>query len=371
MDERGVSRRGVLASLGTLGVAGAAGCLGAPVGGNDQDTPALTPDPTPTPRDIDRPPADLDARYAEVYEATVDAVAMVTAVGPTGPIGQGSGFIHSPGHVLTNEHVVRTATEVDLEFPSGEWVTGEIVGADEHSDLAIVGFDGGPTETAPLAPSPYRPTVGQEVMAIGNPFGLEESVSQGIVSGVGRNLPTGDDFNIPDTVQTDAGVNPGNSGGPLVTMDGDYLGVITARQGQEIGYAVSWRLAERVVPALIETGSYDHPFIGIRTVSITPTVARENDLEEATGVMVVESVPDGPAGDAFDGASDSTIVGDQEIPIGGDIIVGFDGHDIPDSEALSTFLALHTSPGDELAVTVRRDGVSVTEHIELGVRPSP
>lgn len=366
MSNRGASRRRFLAAV-AAGVTGAsAGCLGAPTAG---DSPG-TPGPTPTPRTIETPPADDEARFAEVVDATADSVAMLNAIGPTQLIGQGSGFVYATDHVLTNEHVTRNAVEIELQFPDNVWTTGAVVGEDHHSDLAVVEVDDLPASAEPIASSAYRPTVGQEVVAMGNPFGLEESVSQGIVSGVGRNLPTGEGFSIPDTIQTDASVNPGNSGGPLVTMRGRYLGVITARQGQDIGFAVSWRLAERVVPELIETGTYDHPFLGIYSMQVTPVIADENGLDEVSGVIVVDLVDGGPAEMHLNGSDDIRTVRGQQVPVGGDIIVQLDGIPIPTDEALSTYLVLHTSPGDVLDVTVIRDGQLVTEQVELGTRPT-
>ena len=366
MEQRGLSRRRFLSGLAVSAGGATAGCLGAPTAGE----PSTSSGEIPTPRPIDTPPADDEARYAEVIEATIDSVAMVQAIGPAGIIGQGSGFMHSPGLLLTNEHVIRGATELDIQLADKVWTTGEPIGEDAHSDLAVVEIDDPPQSAIPIEQSEYRATVGQEVVAIGNPFGLEESVSQGIVSGVGRNLPTGEGFSIPDTIQTDASVNPGNSGGPLVTMRGTYLGVITARQGQDIGFAISWRMVDRVVPSLIEEGTYDHPFIGIYTLPVTPTVAEANDLEEIEGVLVVDLIDGGPADNHLQGSTGERVVRGETIPTGGDVIIALDGHRIKTDEELSTFLALHTSPGDELAVTVIRDDQRVTEHIELGTRPS-
>lgn len=363
MGQQGLSRRRLLAGIAVASVGGVAGCLGAP-----SSAESTTPEPTPTPRDIEVPPADDEARFAEVYEATIDSVAMVNAIGPLGPLGQGSGFVHSPGNLLTNEHVTRGATDIELQFPGNVWTTGQVVEEDPHSDLAIIAVDEPPASADPIEPSPYRPTVGQEVLAIGNPFGLEESVSQGIVSGVGRNLPTGEGFSIPDSIQTDASVNPGNSGGPLLTLRARYLGVITARQGQDIGLAVSWRLVERVAPVLAAGERYEHSFLGILSLQVTPAIARANGLDSVRGVIVVDLVDGGPSADHLQGSEQQTIDG-QPVPVGGDIIVAIDGEPLETNEALSTFLALHTSPGDVVAVTVIRDGEEHVENIELGVRP--
>lgn len=369
MANGGRSRRQVLAGLSTVGIGAIAGCLRAPAGESETPTPAETHFATPTPRDIELPPIDDEARYAEVYNATIDSVAMVNAIGPAGPLGQGSGFVYSPGHVLTNEHVIRGATDIELQFPGNLWTAGNVIGEDPHSDLAIIGVDSLPETAIPIEESQHRPTVGQEVMALGNPFGLEESVSLGIVSGVGRNLPTAEGFSIPDTIQTDAIVNPGNSGGPLVTMRGRYLGVITARRGQAIGFAVSWRLVDRVAPALIESGIYDHPFIGIRSLPVTPVIAEANGLDRVAGVIVVDLVDGGPAAEHLRGSDRFEVINGREVPIGGDVIVAMDGHPVETDEALSTFLALHTSPGSEIAVTVIRDNEEITQRFELGTRP--
>lgn len=371
MDER-LSRRRVLASLAAVTTGAIAGCASAPSEESNQ-TPATTPNPLETPRPIETPPPVDDARFGEVYEETIRSVAMVTAIGPTGPIGQGSGFVYGADTVVTNEHVIRGGTHLELQFADNEWATGSVIGRDPHSDLAVIEVDALPPETPRLPPADHRPTVGQEVLAIGSPFGLEASVSSGIVSGVGRNLPTGDGFSIPDTIQTDAGINPGNSGGPLVTMQGSYLGIIIARQRGEdtVGFAVSWRLAERVIPSLLETGEYHHAFLGIYTYPVTPAVAEANDLEEVRGVMVVDTIPDGPSAGHLYGSDRTETIRGEEVPVGGDVIVGFDGHPIETSEALSTFLALHTSPDDELSVSILREGQQRTESVTLGTRPDP
>lgn len=367
MDDGRLSRRQFIAGLAVTGASGIAGCLGAPNSG----TPAETnPGFTPRERDIDEPPTDNETRYGEVYQETIDSVAMIHAIGVSGPIGQGSGFLHPSGHMLTNEHVIRGATELEIQFPDNHWTMGDVVGMDQHSDLAIIKVDELPQGVDAIEPSDFKPTVGQEVIAIGNPFGLEESVSQGIVSGTGRNLPTGEGFSIPDTIQTDASINPGNSGGPLVTMRGRYLGVITARAGQDIGFAISWRLVERIVPELIIDGNYDHPFMGIVTRPVTPAVAEGNDLEETRGVLIVDVLDDGPSAGHLQGSTEEQIIRGQRIDVGGDVIIGLDGNPIQTNEDLSSYLALHTSPGDDLDVTVLRDGEEQIERIELGIRPS-
>lgn len=343
-----------------------AGCLRAPTGGRSTTaTPTETP-PEDTPVE---PPAPTEARYNEVYEATIDSVALIRSRSPSRYLGQGSGFVYRDGVILTNEHVVTGATSVELQFRGNRWTEGSVIGTDRHSDLAVVDADGLPANATPLHPAGTRATIGQEVIALGNPYGLEESVSQGIVSGVNRSLPSGTDFRIPATIQTDASVNPGNSGGPLVDMDGRFLGVITARAGQDIGFAVSWRLVERVAPALIGTGSYDHSFLGVRLVQVDPVIADANDLEDVSGVLVVDVLDGGPAEGHLEPSPEEVTRRGRRVPVGGDVIVALDGMAVETTEALSTYLALETSPGDALAVTVRREGARGTVEIELGERP--
>lgn len=366
MNNGRLSRRRFLTGAAVAGVSSVAGCLGAPTDGNETNANPIL---TPREREIVEPPVYDDARFGEVYEDTIDSVAMIHAIGPNGPIGQGSGFVYSPGYLITNEHVIRDATDIEVQFPDNHWSLGDIVGTDRHGDLAAVEVENSPVTAEPIEPSQFLPTIGQEVIAIGNPFGLDESVSQGIVSGTGRSLPTGEGFSIPDTIQTDASVNPGNSGGPLITMEGRYLGVITARQGQDIGFAISWRLVERIIPALIQEGNYDHPFMGIYSRPVTPAIAEANDLEDVHGVLVVDIVDDSPSEGHLQGSTSQRTIRGQQVDVGGDVIIALDGNPIGTSEELSSYLALYTSPGDDLDITVIRDGEEQVERIELGVRP--
>lgn len=366
MDKERLSRRGFLTGTAVAGVSAVAGCIGAPTDGTETNANPIL---TPREREIVEPPTYDDARFGDVYQDTIDSVAMVHAIGQTGPIGQGSGFVYAPGYLITNEHVIRDATYIEVQFPENYWSVGDIIGTDRHGDLAVIEVEDPPFTAEPIEPSQFLPTIGQEVLAIGNPFGLDESVSQGIVSGTGRSLPTGEGFSIPDTIQTDASVNPGNSGGPLISMEGRYLGVITARQGQDIGFAISWRLVERIVPALIEDGNYDHSFMGIYSRPVTPAIAEANDLEQIRGVLVVDIVEDSPSEGNLQGSTSQRTIRGQEVDVGGDVIIALDGNPIGTSEELSSYLALHTSPGDELDVTVIRDGEEHIERIELGIRP--
>ncbi|WP_254807413.1 S1C family serine protease [Natronosalvus amylolyticus] len=369
MSDSRVNRRQFLSLAGASGVAAIAGCAepGASTIEFDQrETASVETD--------DRPTADGSV-YTDVYKATVDAVTLVRVRGEGGfggpAQGEGSGFLHPGGYIVTNDHVVFSSEDVDVQvqYNSGEWTGGDVIGTDFYSDLAVIEPDTVPENVAPLALSDERPVVGQEVLAIGNPIGLEGSMSQGIVSGVNRSVsPAWHDFSYPNVVQTDAAVNPGNSGGPLVGMNGEVVGVVHATQGENIGYAISAALSERVIPALINHGEFRHSHMGIRLIPVDLTIAQANDLEEATGIFVAAVSDGGPADGTLEGSTDTTGGG---VPVGGDIIRSIDGEPIPDNHALSTFLALQTDPGDTISLTVIRDGSETTVEMTLGERPEP
>lgn len=345
------TRRGFL--LGVAGVTGAvAGC-----------TTGVRESPDPVAPAESKPKS--ESRYSAVYEQTIDSVALVG-----NEQRGGSGFVHGDV-VVTNQHVVADAETVTVRFREGEWHTAGVTATDIYADLAVLSTDV-PEYAAPLRFVEAIPPVGAEVLALGSPYGLESSVSAGIISGRNRSLPneqTG--FSIPNTVQTDAGLEPGNSGGPLVTMDGEVAGVAVAGAGANVGFAVSPLLARRILPELIETGSYDHPYLGIRLVEVTPAIAEANDLEDARGVLVVAAVADGPAGDTLRGISEEVVRDGQPVPVGGDVIVELAGNSIDSSADLGTTLALELSPGDLVEATIIRDGERQTVRVEIGARPDP
>jgi S1-C subfamily serine protease len=194
-------------------------------------------------------------------------------------------------------------------------------------------------------------------------------VTAGIVSGVDRTLPAPNDFSIPDAIQTDAPVNPGNSGGPLVDLDGTVVGVVNSGGGDNVGFAVSAALTRRVVPSLVDDGSYEHSYMGIRLRPVGPLLARANDVDR--GVYVDSVVPDGPSRGVFEGSTGETTIEGVTVPTGGDVIVAMEDTPIPQRQALSAFLALETRPGDTIAVTVLRDGAEQTVDLTLGSRPDP
>ncbi len=272
-------------------------------------------------------------------------------------------------HIVTNDHVVAGGEEVDLQYINGDWTGTRLVGTDHFSDLAVLEVDHVPDAATPLSLSNERPVVGQEVLAIGNPYGLEGSMSQGIVSGIERSVNAPDRrFSFPDVVQTDAAVNPGNSGGPLVDLDGNVIGVVHAGGGNNIGFAISAALADRVIPGLIADGEYKHSYLGIGLLSVDRIVAEENDLEAATGIAVTDIVSGGPADGVLQGATGTVERRGEPIPVGGDVIFEIDGEPIPDRHALATHLALETSPGETIDIRLWRDGTETTESLTLDAR---
>ena len=299
--------------------------------------------------------------------------------------GLGSGFIwDQEGHIVTNNHVVQNAERIVVTFHDGTNVEGEVIGTDRDSDLAVVKADH-PGELPPpiqLADS-TKVKVGQLVAAIGNPFGLQGTMTTGIISALGRSLPVeaqivpGSSYTIPDVIQTDAPINPGNSGGVLVDMHGQLVGVPTAIESSSgvnagIGFVVPSVIVSKVVPALIEEGSYEHPWLGISGTSLNSDLALAMDLPaNQRGVLVANVVPESPAERAGIMGSDhlETING-QETRLGGDVIIEIDSQPIQDFEDLTAYLARHTAAGQTVTLTVLREKQEKSLDLKLGVRPT-
>jgi serine protease Do len=386
MNSEAWSRRQMLAALGTALAGSVAGCsVTSPEQPEESASPTATeassegqtqpdrdvdPDSGTGTRQLDDESSPATSAYSEVYRQVVDSVVAVR-VSQSGGSARGTAWVYDDTHIVTNEHVVSDAQSVSVWFDSEGWREARVVGTDVYSDLAVLEVDETPPEATPLPLVDRDPAIGTEVLAIGNPFGLSGSISAGVVSGRNRALPAPNGFSIPDAVQTDAAVNPGNSGGPLVDLEGDVVGVVNSGGGDNIGFAISAAMVERVVPSLISTGNYDHSYMGINIREMTPALAEANGLSNSWGVYVHDIVDGGPADGILQGTTGSTFVNGEQIETGGDVIVQLDRTDIRARQTLSTFLALETSPGDTIEVTVVRDGSRETVLLELGTRPDP
>jgi len=369
MDSDGLSRRRLLAAVG-VGVTGTAGCQSLLT--SSEQSGGSTAESTGTPSsDTSRQPRGEGSVYTDVYDEVADAVVSIEVYAGVGRPASGSGFLLDDRHIVTNEHVVGAGDTVYVRYAGTDWREVSVTGTDVYSDLAVIDAAEVPETIAPLSWASTTPPVGTRVVAIGNPFGLSGSVSEGIVSGVDRTLRGANNFSIAAGIQTDAAVNPGNSGGPLVNLDGEVVGIINSGGGDNVGFAISTQLAERVVPAVVEDGDYDHPYMGIALRNVTPLVAQANDLANAAGVYVDDTLAGGPAEGVLRGSTGERTVSGDSIPYGGDVVRKLDDTPVPTRQALATYLALETSPGDKMAVTVQRDGSMRTVELTVGARPEP
>ncbi len=304
---------------------------------------------------------------------------------------QGSGFMYDKeGHIITNNHVVADATHITVIFADDTEAEAEIVGTDPGSDLAVIKVDVDPGQLRPVAlGNSDNLQVGQLVATIGNPFGLSGSMSTGIISGLGRLLPGGASapggtaFNIPDIIQTDAAVNPGNSGGPLLNLSGEVIGVNTAIQTNGatafggtptfggISYVVPSNIVTQVVPQLIENGEITYPWLGISGTTLSDELAQAMDLPAGqNGVLVYEVIDDSPAAEAgLRGSEDEVTINGLNAIVGGDVIVQMNDETINDFDDLLTYIVRRTSVGQTVTLQILRDGEPETIELTLQARP--
>lgn len=359
----------------------------------ERQEPTPTPAPTPTPVVIVVTPTPLPPEMLEavdvgeqlvinVYEHVSPAVVHIASRvitlsffwGPIPQEGTGSGFIiDTEGHIVTNNHVVEGADEVQVTLADGTRIPAEVVGTDPFNDLAVIKIDVPSEKLYPVElGSSADLRVGQRAIAIGNPFGLDRTLTTGVISSLGRPLEMENGQVIYNVIQTDAAINPGNSGGPLLDSRGRVIGVNTAIHtgAENIGFAVPVDTIKRVVPELITTGHYRHPWLGTLSYPIDPELVQSLGLPVEKGILVAEIYRNSPAARAgLRGGNREVIVGNRRIIAGGDIIVAIDSRPIENHEDLTVYLETETQVGQVVELTIIRDGREMTIEVELGEVP--
>jgi 2-alkenal reductase len=334
--------------------------------------------PTPLPAEV-AAAADVEEQLViNVYAQVSPGVVCITAADQFGEC-IGSGFVVDlQGHIVTNNHVAEADPDLLVTLADEHTVPAKVVGADAGSDLAVLQVDI-PSEELTVVrlgdSSSLR--VGQRAIAIGNPFGLERTVTTGVISSLGRTLPRDDsDFQIAQLIQTDAAINPGNSGGPLLNSQGEVIGVNTAIRSltgvnSGVGFAIPVDIVRRVVPELIELGRYRHPWVGVTGSSISPEMVETMELPVETGVLVFQVEPDSPASKAgLRGGETEVVISGRPMRQGGDILVAIGATVVKDFDDLVNYLASFTSVGDSISLTIVRDGVERKVELVLEERPS-
>ncbi len=357
-------------------------------------TPSFVQDPN-SPSDH-QPQLLAPETLTELYERVNPGVVNIVTFSSTGPtasdrilMGQGSGFvIDDQGHIVTNQHVVQDAEEIEVDFPSGMRAWATLVGTDPDSDLAVIRVDVPPDDLVPLPLADSDLVqVGETVIAIGNPFGLSGTMTVGVVSALGRTLasereaPIGGVFSAADLIQTDAAINPGNSGGPLLNIRGEVIGVNRAIRTESftlsgdaansgVGFAIPSNIVRRVAPVLISGGNYDYPYLGLTSLSEL-NLATLEVLElppDTVGAYVTCVTPNGPAdlgGVQGSGSCDALDL----LQGGGDLIIAIDDIPVREFNDLLSYLVNYTEVGQTVTLTVLRDGTEVYIEILLQARP--
>ncbi|MCL6429816.1 MAG: trypsin-like peptidase domain-containing protein [Anaerolineae bacterium] len=318
-----------------------------------------------------------EALVADIYDRVSPAVVHITSrviemdffFGPMPSEGTGSGFIiDRDGHIVTNHHVVANADSVEVTLADGTVLPADVIGTDPGNDLALIKVEAIPEKLQPVELGESASLrVGQRAIAIGNPFGLDRTLTVGVISSLGRPLEI-DNQVIYDVIQTDAAINPGNSGGPLLDSGGRVIGVNTAiRSGAEnIGFAVPVDTVRRVIPELLTHGRYRHPWAGFVGYSITPGLAEALKLPVQQGVLVARVAPGSPAARAgLRGATRQARVGNYRVLAGGDIVTAIDDQAVTSTRDLDRYLELRTRVGQVVELTVLRGERELVLSVEL------
>ena len=319
-----------------------------------------------------------------VYEKVADGVVNVTSTAmqldfffnafPTQGSGSGS-IIDAKGHILTNHHVVADAQKLEVTLADGSKWPAKLVGSDPDNDLAVIKIDAPKEKLKVISMGDSRNLrIGQKVLAIGNPFGLQRTLTTGIISSLGRTIRSEVGTLIEDVIQTDAAINPGNSGGPLLNSDGEIVGINSAILSPSggsvgIGFAIPVNTAKRVVPDLLSKGYVTYPWIGATIQSLIPEIAKYRKLKIERGAMIAEVVKGGPADKAgLKGGNQRVQVGNMIVLVGGDVVVRADQHDVKTNDELIHYIR-EKKPGDIILLKIYRDGNFVDMRVTLGERP--
>jgi len=312
--------------------------------------------------------------WSTIYNQLNDSVVLIQT-----NLGLGSGFVYDlNGHIITNQHVIDGAETIQVTFLDGTISSASVVGMDIYSDLAVIKVNPEVTTLYPVVlGSSSELTVGEPVAAMGNPFGLSDTLTVGVVSSLERTLDSAGGYVIIDIIQIDAAVNPGNSGGPLVNVKGQVVGVNAAIQSETgtftgIGFAIPSDTVKREIDALIETGGYKHPWLGVTVLEVNIAIADAIGLEKPQGILVLNVTSASPAGLAgLRGGNEDFVVDGLEVTLGGDVITDVDGIPLITMDDLVVYMERNTSPGDSVVLGIIRDGKELGLTVTLGERPPP
>lgn len=327
----------------------------------------------------------VESVYADSSESVVNITSQVMSPGifnqPMPQEGAGSGFLYdSSGHVVTNYHVVQNAQSISVSLSNGDVYEASLVGSDPFTDLAVLQIEGdGLPEALSLADTDSL-RVGQFVTAVGNPFNFEQTLTFGVISALGRVIRSPGGRFISEAIQTDTPINPGNSGGPLLNLDGEVIGVnsaIISPSGASagIGFAISANTVSQVVPSLIENGEYPHPWMGIQAINLQPGFVKllnqtELNIPVQEGVLVVSVLDGSPADSAgIEGGDRQLRLGNLQLPVGGDVIVGINDAEVGSYKELVVYLETETEIGDTITVHYYRGENERTTELTVGRRP--